>query len=140
MYKIETSAEFDSAHFLKDYDGKCANIHGHRWLVRITVKAENVKTEGQERGMVTDFSTLKKALKEETRRLDHSLIIEEGSLRENTLKALGEEGFRIITFPGRPTAEMFAKHFYDHMKDKGYDVESAEVYETPRNKAVYTEE
>ena len=33
MYKLKTKASFDSAHFLKDYEGKCSNIHGHRWTV-----------------------------------------------------------------------------------------------------------
>ena len=39
MYKLKTKASFDSAHFLKDYDGKCSNIHGHRWTVEIEVGA-----------------------------------------------------------------------------------------------------
>ena len=33
MYVLQTEQSFDAAHFLKDYKGKCSNIHGHRWRV-----------------------------------------------------------------------------------------------------------
>ena len=35
MYQLKTEADFDSAHFLSGYTGKCSNIHGHRWHVEI---------------------------------------------------------------------------------------------------------
>ena len=47
MYKITANESFDSAHFLKDYDGKCANIHGHRWKVLITAGAEELSRQSQ---------------------------------------------------------------------------------------------
>ena len=59
MYVLRTKSEFDSAHFLKDYDGRCANIHGHRWRVTVEVGAEEVLSEGPYRGMVVDFGKLK---------------------------------------------------------------------------------
>ena len=40
MYILKTSAEFDSAHFLAGYKGKCANIHGHRWKIEVCVAEE----------------------------------------------------------------------------------------------------
>ena len=58
MYIIKTKATFDSAHFLKGYDGKCANIHGHRWTVTIEAQSEEVEKEGPFRGMVVDFGSL----------------------------------------------------------------------------------
>ena len=33
MYYLATKASFDAAHFLWKYEGKCRNIHGHRWNV-----------------------------------------------------------------------------------------------------------
>ena len=41
MYRLETNASFDSAHFLKGYQGKCSNIHGHRWKVEVAVAGGN---------------------------------------------------------------------------------------------------
>ncbi len=40
MYILKTRHDFDSSHFLANYDGKCANIHGHRWEVEVEVASE----------------------------------------------------------------------------------------------------
>ncbi|MEF2600873.1 MAG: 6-carboxytetrahydropterin synthase, partial [Fusobacterium mortiferum] len=34
MYTLISEASFDSAHFLSGYNGKCKNIHGHRWTIK----------------------------------------------------------------------------------------------------------
>lgn len=138
MYTLQSSADFDSAHFLKGYNGKCSNIHGHRWKVEITVASEELEKEGQTRGMVVDFKTLKDDLGSLCDELDHCLIIEENSLKEKTLEALNDEGFKIVSVDFRPTAENFAKYFYIMMEDKGYNVILAKVYETPNNCAGYS--
>lgn len=138
MYTLQTSADFDSAHFLKGYEGKCSNIHGHRWTVEVTVASEEVKEDGVLRGMIVDFKVLKEDLKNLTEALDHSLVIEENSLREKTKKALLEEDFRIVELPFRPTAENFAKYFYEEMEAKEYQVILVKVYETPNNCAGYS--
>lgn len=138
MYTLQTSACFDSAHFLKGYEGKCSNIHGHRWRVEATVEAEEVAEEGQERGMVVDFKVLKEALSALTEKFDHSLIIEAGSLKEETKKALLDEDFRLVELPFRPTAENLARYFYEEIEKQGYGVMLVKVYETPNNCASYT--
>ena len=139
MYTLKTSASFDSAHFLKGYEGKCSNIHGHRWTVEIEVAREQLDIDGQCRGMIVDFSTLKNDLGALVDGLDHALIIEKDSLREKTLEALKEEDFRIIEVDFRPTAENFAQYFYREMTDKEYKVAKVTVYETPNNCATYSE-
>mgnify|MGYP004591902355 FL=1 len=139
MYKLKTKESFDSAHFLKDYEGKCSNIHGHRWTVEIEVGAETLESDTQNRGMVIDFSNLKKDLKEIADYFDHSLIMEIGSLRQATEDALIAENLRIVKVDFRPTAENFAKYIYDEMTSRGYKVIEASVYETPNNVASYCE-
>ncbi|MGN0495196.1 MAG: 6-carboxytetrahydropterin synthase QueD [Lachnospiraceae bacterium] len=138
MYTLQTNACFDSAHFLKGYEGKCSNIHGHRWMVEVTVASEDVEKEGQIRGMIVDFKTLKNDLKSLADELDHKLIIEEGSLKEKTKEALLSEEFSIVEVPFRPTAENLAKYFYDEMEEKNYQVVLVKVYETPNNCAGYS--
>ena len=69
--------------------------------------------------------------------LDHSLIYESGSLREKTIEALAEEEFRMVEVPFRPTAENFARYFYEEVKNAGFPVHRVEVYETPTNYAAY---
>ena len=137
MYQLTTEHSFDSAHFLAGYDGKCGNLHGHRWRVLLTVQSETLREDQQQKGMCVDFAELKKDLRTELDALDHALIIEQGSLRESTMKALQEEKFQVVEMPFRPTAENFARYFYELFTLKGYPVAKVEVYETPNNSAVY---
>ncbi len=134
MYTVTTECSFDAAHFLAGYDGKCRNIHGHRWKVQIEIAGEDL----QEGGMVVDFTDVKKDLKDMADYLDHCLIIERGSLKEVTYQALVEEDFRIVEVDFRPTAEHFSRYFYEEMTKKGYCVKRAVVYETPKNCATYS--
>lgn len=140
MYYLKTKQSFDAAHFLKGYDGKCSNIHGHRWQVVAQIRATDLSEEPQTLGMVVDFGDLKAALKTICNHFDHCLIYEAGSLRPLTLQALNEEGFRLVEVPFRPTAEHFARHIHQLLKAQGYTVDRIEVYETPNNCAIYEEE
>ena len=137
MYLLKTQVLFDAAHFLYGYNGKCKNLHGHEWRVVIEICEPALCTQGQTRDMIVDFSELKDDLRAEADLLDHSLIIEEGSLKDTTLAALRDEGFSIVVFPWRPTAERLAAYFYERMTDRGYHVYRSTVYETPTNCASY---
>lgn len=139
MYYISSEATFDGAHFLKNYEGKCHNLHGHRWLVRAHAKAEALKETRQEKGMLTDFGNLKKSLKEACDFFDHALIYEKGSLKDTTLACLEEEDFLLREVSFRPTAENLSKYFYDLLKNDCPELCRVEVYETPTNKAAYEE-
>ena len=108
-------------------------------ILLLVIQEEKLKEEQQQRGMCVDFSTLKDELKEVADQYDHSFLIEKDTLKEKTLEALKEEGFCWVELEFRPTAENFAKHFYDLFSQKGYDVARVQVYETPNNCATYTE-
>ena len=140
MYGLKTSAAFDSAHFLKGYNGKCSNIHGHRWTVEVEVRAEKLIAEGEKRGMIIDFGDIKKAVRALADSLDHTLIYESGSLKKKTLEAMAEEGFKLTEMPFRPTAENFAKYFFDKLSSEELPVSRVTVYETPDNCAFYGED
>ncbi|GLI57205.1 6-carboxytetrahydropterin synthase QueD [Propionigenium maris DSM 9537] len=137
MYILRAEHSFDSAHFLSGYEGKCANIHGHRWRIVAEVAGEKLASEGQLRGMVIDFGDLKRDVKKMVDDHDHALIIETGTMREVTLNCLREDGFNIIEIPFRPTAEEFSRYFYEILEEKGYQVKRVTVYETPTNCATY---
>ncbi|MDO4863584.1 MAG: 6-carboxytetrahydropterin synthase QueD [Ruminococcus sp.] len=137
MYRLKTSAAFDSAHFLAGYNGKCANIHGHRWTLEVEVGSAELIDSGEKRGMIIDFGDLKKAVRALADDFDHALIYEEGSLKAATVAALNEESFRLIAVPFRPTAENFARFFCERLAAQGLPVSSVTVYETPENCAVY---
>ena len=139
MYRLKTSAEFDSAHFLAGYNGKCANIHGHRWKIEAVVESDALIADGEKSGMIMDCSDFKKEVRALAKSFDHVLIYERGSLRETTLAALNEENFRLIEVGFRPTAENFAEYFFGILRSKGLPMKSVTVYETPENCAVYEE-
>ena len=137
MYILKVEESFDSAHFLAQYEGKCKNIHGHRWRVEIEIKSEVLMDGGQLDGMIVDFGDLKRDVKEMVDYFDHALIIQENTMRKETLDHLIEDEFKIINVDFRPTAENFASFFFEHIKQKGYIVKKATVYETPANCATY---
>jgi len=139
MYILKAEHSFDSAHFLAGYEGKCRNIHGHRWKVEVEVKAQTLIKGGQLDGMVIDFGDLKKAVKNMVDDYDHSLIIERTTMRTETLNCLVQDGFKIIQTDFRPTAENFAAFFFEKMKAKGFNVKNVTVYETPSNSASFEE-
>ena len=137
MYRLRTSAAFDSAHFLYGYDGKCKNIHGHHWVIEVETGGETLQKTGPQRDMLIDFGDIKKAVRALADSFDHALIYESGSLKDKTREALNEEGFHLIELPYRPTAENFARLFYEALQEKGMSVMRVTVYETPDNCAVY---
>lgn len=138
MYYLKTSSSFDSAHFLSGYDGKCKNIHGHRWTIEVKIKGTELKNSGNEKGMLTDFGSLKKTVRDLAESFDHAFIYEKNSLKPATIQALEDEDFRLIEVPFRPTAENFAHYFYGVLSEN-FDMEDVTVYETPDNCAVYWE-
>jgi len=137
MYALKTESSFDAAHFLTDYDGKCENLHGHRWRVVVYLEADRLQTEGQTKDMVIDFADFKKAVRSLTEELDHMFIIEEGSLAADTLACLERETFKMYVVPFRTTSENFARYFYKRLSEQGLSIGQVEVYETPWNCAIY---
>lgn len=137
MYTLKAEAAFDSAHFLSGYTGKCSNLHGHRWVISAEICSEKLHSEGQLRGMVTDFGDVKHDIKALADEFDHAFIYEKDSLRNTTIAALNEEKFRLIEVDFRPTAENFAEYFYNRLSKIGYNVSAVTVYETPNNCATF---
>ena len=137
MYYLKTEGCFDSAHFLKNYNGKCKNIHGHRWRVVARLASETLSQDGEHEGMLVDFSELKEELSLICDELDHCFIYERGSLMQETLDCFEREGFKVYEVDFRPTAENFSRFIFDRLKKDGYCVDLVEVYETPNNYAAY---
>jgi len=137
MYGLKTEACFDSAHFLTDYYGKCENLHGHRWRVVAYLEQQRLQSEGTMRGMVLDFGVLKRECRELAATLDHTFLVEEGTLKPATIEALEGEGFSLTILPFRTTAENLARYFATTLIDRGLPVGQVDVYETPNNCAIY---
>ena len=137
MYGLKTEASFDSAHFLTDYYGKCENLHGHRWRVVVYLEQESLQSDGTMKDMVLDFGVFKRAVRAVAASIDHTFLVEEGSLAPATIEALEAEGFSLTLFPFRTTAENLAHWFCDQLVAQGLPVSQVDCYETPNNCAIY---
>jgi len=141
MFKIKNKIEFDSAHYLCGYNGKCANIHGHRYKLIVSICSSELQKEGHSRGMVEDFSRIKEVLKEIETFFDHKLLIEDNENGRRAAKALAslENEFSIVMLPFRPTCEEMSRHIFNMLKSKGLNVSEVELFETPNNSCIYSE-
>lgn len=119
-YEISTEVSFSSAHFIAGYPGDCANLHGHNWVVRAALVTD-VRGEG---GLTYDFRRLKALLEEIIEPLDHAVLNDIPYFKENN-----------------PTAEVIAEWIYRELSGRveeiGVSVGKVEVWENPRNCAVF---
>ena len=127
MGKFELTArgEFDSAHNLRQYQGKCAEIHGHRWQVEVSVSGEEL----DELGMLVDFKKIKGALRALLETLDHQF------LNELPPFAAGLN----------PTAENIARYIYESLEQEPSlqgkaRLKAVEVWESPKSSVVYSKD
>ena len=90
MISVTKIVKFDAAHFLPGYKGKCANMHGHTWVIEIEVaRPDNYYDE--ETGMVLDFSFFKDALQGNyLEKLDHKVLNEVPNLQNPTAEVICE--------------------------------------------------
>lgn len=124
MFEIKVSAEFEAAHRVVGYPGKCDRLHGHSWVVEASVigsKLDNL-------GMLVDFKLVKGRLRELLETLDHRML--------NELPA-----FENIN----PTAENIAQYVYNEMKKAEFFNDNAklkyiQVWESPKSSVIYTED
>ena len=72
MREVMIEMSFSSAHFLRNYHGKCENLHGHNYRVEVYVRGHEL----DEAGMLVDFKHLKAATRKVVDYLDHRNINE----------------------------------------------------------------
>lgn len=121
MFLLNVKASYDSAHFLRNYKGKCENLHGHRYVVEAGLAFEDV-AEG---GMAFDFTDAKRHLRAIAGQLDHQNI--------NDL-----EPFTTL----EPSAENQARWIFQEMQrrleEHAENLVYVRVWETPNQWAQYS--
>ena len=59
MIHLTKIFRFEAAHALMGYDGRCRNIHGHSYEMRVTIKGNPIMDDNSPKnGMVMDFGDL----------------------------------------------------------------------------------
>ena len=136
MNKIRVTKQFnfESAHALWNYDGKCKNIHGHTYKLFVTVigSPKNDPNDPKQ-GMVIDFGDLKNIAKKNIVDVfDHAVILNKNAPYQS-FKDTPEMFERFITTDYQPTCENMVSDFAEIIKKElPEDVElfSIRLYET----------
>jgi 6-pyruvoyltetrahydropterin/6-carboxytetrahydropterin synthase len=72
MFEVSVEQTFAAGHALRDYKGKCENVHGHNFKVQVTIEGERLDRTG----MLVDFIDVKDKMREVIARLDHQFLNE----------------------------------------------------------------
>jgi 6-pyruvoyltetrahydropterin/6-carboxytetrahydropterin synthase len=131
MYRVSKSVSFCYGHRLINYTGKCRHLHGHNARAVITLETGVL----DERGMVEDFSDLKRFVGEWLEReIDHTLLLHKDDPVLGVLEGAGE---RVRALENNPTAEAIARMIFEHVAEAGYPVTQVSVWETDTSRADY---
>lgn len=108
---------FDSAHFLPSYRGKCENMHGHTYRLRVTVDGPL-----DDEGMVVDFALLKEVVnKRVLKKLDHQVV-------NDTIKVASAENMAVWIWDQLADISEFPKDVRLH---------EIKLWETPNSSVTY---
>jgi 6-pyruvoyltetrahydropterin/6-carboxytetrahydropterin synthase len=121
MFEVCVEQTFAAGHALRNYKGKCENVHGHNYRVRVTIAGEQL----DDAGLLVDFVDVKRLMGGAIEYLDHRFI--------NDLPP-----FDLLN----PSAENIAKYFYDRVSagmknDVPVRISEVRVWETDTSSAVY---
>jgi 6-pyruvoyl tetrahydropterin synthase/QueD family protein len=112
MVRITKEFRFEAAHALWEYDGPCRNIHGHSYILYVTVKGKPISEScNPKQGMVLDFSDLKKIVQRNViEPFDHTLMVNGNTPHKNLAVDQPLVG-KVVAVPYQPTCENMIADF-----------------------------
>lgn len=122
MYEVSVEETFAAAHNLRNYKGKCEDLHGHNYKIRVVLSGKELDSTG----LLYDFVNLKQVIRAIIASLDHKYLNELPPF--DTLN---------------PSAENLARHIYDRASQQlppspnGAGIASITVWETETTAATY---
>ncbi len=122
MYKIKIIRAFAGAHYLKGYQGKCENLHGHNWKVEAEILCKKL----DKTGIAIDFKKVKEKLDSILSELDHTLLNRHSAFRRKN-----------------PSAENIANYIFRKLSEKmpgDAKVKGVTVWESDNASAEYFED
>jgi 6-pyruvoyltetrahydropterin/6-carboxytetrahydropterin synthase len=133
--------EFDAAHRVVGHDSGCQLLHGHRYGVEFTFKADQL----DQLGMVIDFKEIKNRFKNWIdKNWDHNTILNRSD-QELGEKIASYTGQKIFYLDYNPTAENLAfylgtevlREVFSDAKHYITALESVKLLETPTSSAIF---
>src|ERR1700753_2307527 len=121
MFEVTIEETFAAGHALRNYHGKCENVHGHNYRCQVTLEGQELDSTG----LLMDFVAAKKVLQSIVDRLDHQWLNE-------------FPPFDVLN----PSAENIAKFIYDEFlkgmgEPNGVRLGSVRLWETDTSSATY---
>lgn len=122
MFQVSVDETFSSGHALRGYKGKCENVHGHNYKVRVTLEGPQLDSIG----LLYDFTHLKRVIRDIVGGVDHKFLNDQAP-------------FDVVN----PSAENLAKYFYDETTRKmnampdGARITRITIWETDTTSATY---
>ena len=121
MFEVTIEETFAAGHALRNYRGKCENVHGHNYRCQVTVAGEELDSTG----LLVDFVELKRVVHSVLDRLDHQWLND-------------YPPFDVLN----PSAENIARYIYEEVS-KGLGQQDAtrlafvKLWETDTASAIY---
>jgi 6-pyruvoyltetrahydropterin/6-carboxytetrahydropterin synthase len=121
MFEVSVEETFAAGHALRNYRGKCENVHGHNYRVEVTFHGPELDPAG----LLVDFVVVKKLMGAVVERLDHQFLNE------------------LAPFDAlNPSAENMAKYFYDEIsgglsENTAVKLSQVRIWETDTSSATY---
>jgi 6-pyruvoyltetrahydropterin/6-carboxytetrahydropterin synthase len=140
MIRLTKQFRFEMAHALPGYDGLCRHIHGHSYVLYVTVKGTpEADATHPKYGMVMDFTELKATVHRLIiERLDHALLLRDDAPLANELQAAYR---RIVKVPYQPTCENMVTDFAQILRaalPEHIALHSVRLHETATSYAEWT--
>lgn len=70
MFELSVKSTFSAAHQILDYNGNCANLHGHNWELTVWLRSGKVNRLG----ICMDYREIKKVIDKAVSDLDHIVL------------------------------------------------------------------
>ena len=118
--RITKQFNFETAHALYGYDGKCKNIHGHSYKLSVTVIGTPISDSTNVKfGMVIDFGDLKKIVASEiVNKFDHATVFNKNTPHIELAKELEKRDHNVILVDYQPTSEMMLVDFAEKINNR----------------------
>jgi 6-pyruvoyltetrahydropterin/6-carboxytetrahydropterin synthase len=131
---------FEAAHSLEGYDGACSQIHGHSYLLEVTVEGVPLDSVGNPKdGMVMDFGVLKSIVNREVvDRLDHTFTIRRSDTNSELIAILQRFYTNVHVVDYQPTSENMLVDMAARLvpaMPQGVRLAKLTLYETATSKA-----
>ena len=140
---IETTKifRFEMAHAIHGYPGRCKDIHGHSYVLHVTVTSGNSHNAYiPEPGFIMDYKELKKIVNDAViDKLDHHLLLSEAYL-QSTPRPSSQN---LFIWTVEPSAENLLIFIQQHIQEKlpaRVQLVKLRLYETSDSYAEWTKE